>query len=92
LSTTWEEKGAEFGPRQVPLPTEVITLAVRWYLRFGCPQSGRFIYAARRGESASTMRERTASRLAWSVGAISIALMIGALVLMFIDRHAALPD
>jgi hypothetical protein len=38
------------------------------------------------------MRERTASRLAWSVGAISIALMIGALVLMFIDRHAALPD
>jgi len=38
------------------------------------------------------MRPKTASRLAWSVGAFSIALQIGALALMFIDRHATLPD
>jgi len=38
------------------------------------------------------MKPRTASRLAWSIGTFSIALQIGALVLMFIDRHAALPD
>jgi signal transduction histidine kinase len=37
------------------------------------------------------MRPRTASRLAWSVGIFSIALEIGALVLMFGFRHAALP-
>ncbi len=48
--------------------------------------------AARRGESASTMRPRTASRLAWSIGTFSIALMLGALALTFVDRHAALPD
>ena len=39
----------------------------------------------------ATMKPRTASRLAWSVGPFSVALMIGALVLMFIDRHTALP-
>ncbi|HEY3212476.1 MAG TPA: histidine kinase [Actinomycetota bacterium] len=37
------------------------------------------------------MRPRTASRLAWSVGIFSIALMIGALVLMFGYRDATLP-
>ncbi len=37
------------------------------------------------------MKPRTASRLAWSIGTFSIALMVGALALMFIDRHAALP-
>jgi signal transduction histidine kinase len=37
------------------------------------------------------MKPRTTSRLAWSVGVLSIALIIGTLVLMFIDRHAALP-
>jgi signal transduction histidine kinase len=42
-------------------------------------------------ESTTRMRPRTASGLAWSVGIVSIALMIGALVLMFGYRHAALP-
>jgi hypothetical protein len=42
-------------------------------------------------ESMARMRPRTASRLAWSVGSFSIALMIGALVLMFGFRHAAVP-
>jgi hypothetical protein len=37
------------------------------------------------------MKSRTASSWAWSVGTLSIALIIGALVLMFIDRNAALP-
>jgi hypothetical protein len=37
--------------------------------------------------SASTVR-----RMSWSVGLVSIALIIGGLVLMFIDRHVALPD
>jgi signal transduction histidine kinase len=37
------------------------------------------------------MTPKTASRLAWSVGIVSIALMIGALVLMFGYRHAPLP-
>src|SRR5438132_8447099 len=37
------------------------------------------------------MKPKTASRVAWSIGLSSIALMSGALVLMFIDRHAALP-
>jgi len=34
----------------------------------------------------------TARRLAWSVGIVSIALMIAALALMFIDRGSDLPD
>jgi signal transduction histidine kinase len=38
------------------------------------------------------MRPRTASRLAWCVGIVSIVLLIGAIVLMFVDRHAAIPD
>ena len=37
------------------------------------------------------MKQRTASRIAWSVGTLSIGLMIGALVLMFVDRHVTLP-
>ena len=37
------------------------------------------------------MKPRTASRLAWSIGIFSIVLMISTVVLMFIDRHAALP-
>jgi signal transduction histidine kinase len=34
----------------------------------------------------------TARRLAWSVGIVSIALMLAALVLMFLDRGSDLPD
>ena len=37
------------------------------------------------------MKPRTASRVAWSVGTAAIALTVGALVLMFVDRHAVLP-
>jgi signal transduction histidine kinase len=37
------------------------------------------------------VRPSIARRVAWFVGIASIALMVGALVLMFIDRHAALP-
>ncbi len=37
------------------------------------------------------MTPRTAPRLAWSIGTVSIALMTGALVLTFIDRNVALP-
>jgi len=37
------------------------------------------------------MRPRTASRLAWSVGILSAALEVGTLVLMYGNRHAALP-
>ena len=42
-------------------------------------------------QSTTKMRPRTASRFAWSVGIFSIALMIGALVLMFGYRDAVLP-
>jgi signal transduction histidine kinase len=38
------------------------------------------------------MKPRTASRLAWSVGTLSSALIVGALLLMFIDRHSPLPS
>ena len=38
------------------------------------------------------MKAQTASRLAWSIGIISIALMLGQLVVMFIDRNIALPN
>ena len=38
------------------------------------------------------MKPKTSSRLAWSVGAVSIALMAGGLVFLFVDRHAALPS
>jgi signal transduction histidine kinase len=38
------------------------------------------------------VKAKSVSRLAWSVGIVSIALLIGVLVLMFIDRHVALPD
>ena len=34
----------------------------------------------------------TARRLAWSVGIVSIALLLAALVLMFVDRGSDLPD
>jgi signal transduction histidine kinase len=37
------------------------------------------------------MRPRTASGLAWSVGIVSMALVVGTLILMFGYRHAALP-
>ena len=33
----------------------------------------------------------TARRLAWSVGIVSIVLMVAALVLMFVDRESDLP-
>ena len=39
----------------------------------------------------ATMKAKTASRLAWSVGIISILLMLGQLAVMFIDRNVALP-
>ena len=34
----------------------------------------------------------TARRLAWSVGIVSIALLVATLVLMFVDRGSDLPD
>jgi signal transduction histidine kinase len=37
------------------------------------------------------MTPKTASRVAWSVGIVSIALMIGELVLMFGSRHSPVP-
>jgi signal transduction histidine kinase len=37
------------------------------------------------------MRRETASRLARSIGLSAIALMVAGLVLMFVDRHAAVP-
>src|SRR5439155_10190957 len=42
--------------------------------------------------SASSMKRGVASRLAWSIGTSSIALMIGSLVLAYLDRHTRLPD
>jgi signal transduction histidine kinase len=42
-------------------------------------------------ESTTRMRPRTVSGLVWSVGIFSIALMVGALILMFGYRHATLP-
>src|SRR5438445_1779136 len=60
-----------------------------------CPASGScwhtFVSAAGRREWAATMKPRTASRLAWSIGTFSIAMMMAQLVLMFVDRHAVLP-
>ena len=38
------------------------------------------------------MSSRTASRLAWAIGIVSIALMLGALAVMYIDRGVTLPD
>src|SRR5437762_3513063 len=38
------------------------------------------------------MTAPTARRVAWSVGTLSILLMIGALVFLFVDRHAKLPS
>jgi divalent metal cation (Fe/Co/Zn/Cd) transporter len=38
----------------------------------------------------STMKAKTSSRLAWSIGIVSIALILAQLVVMFIDRNAAL--
>ena len=38
------------------------------------------------------MKAKTSSRLAWSIGIVSIALILAQLVVMFIDRNAALPD
>ena len=37
------------------------------------------------------MKPKTVSRLAWSVGIVSIVLMLAALVLTFVDRHVAMP-
>jgi signal transduction histidine kinase len=36
------------------------------------------------------MKPRTASRLPWSVGTFSIALMMGSLAMMYVDRHTGL--
>ena len=38
------------------------------------------------------MKSRTSSRLAWSVGIFAITLILGALVVKFIDRNVALPE
>jgi len=38
------------------------------------------------------MRASTARRAAWSIGIPSIALMVAGLVIMFVDRHATLPQ
>ena len=38
------------------------------------------------------MKTKSASRLAWSVGIVAIALTLGQLVVMFIDRNVALPN
>jgi signal transduction histidine kinase len=38
------------------------------------------------------MKPKTVSRLAWSIGIVSIALTLAALALMFADRHVAMPD
>jgi signal transduction histidine kinase len=38
------------------------------------------------------MRASTARRMAWSIGILSIGLMLAGLVFMFVDRHAVLPD
>ena len=37
------------------------------------------------------MTSRTASRLAWAIGIVSIVLMVGALALMYVDRGTVLP-
>jgi signal transduction histidine kinase len=37
------------------------------------------------------MKPKVVSGLAWSIGTMSIALMVGALFLMFVDRNAVLP-
>jgi signal transduction histidine kinase len=39
-----------------------------------------------------SMKPSTSRRIAWSVGLLSIALLSGALVIMFLDRNAALPN
>ena len=38
------------------------------------------------------MREWTARRLAWSIGLVSIGLLTGAIVLMYLDRATILPE
>lgn len=38
------------------------------------------------------MKAKTASGLAWSIGIVAIALTLGQLVVMFIDRNVALPN
>jgi signal transduction histidine kinase len=38
------------------------------------------------------VKESTARRTAWSIGILSIALMIAGLIIMFVDRHVVLPE
>jgi signal transduction histidine kinase len=38
------------------------------------------------------VRESTARRVAWSIGILSIALMVAGLVIRFVNRHAILPQ
>jgi signal transduction histidine kinase len=38
------------------------------------------------------VKESTARRTAWSIGILSIALMIAGLIIMFVDRHVVLPQ
>jgi signal transduction histidine kinase len=37
------------------------------------------------------VKQRTAARLAWTIGLLSIALMVGQLAFMFVDRHGVYP-
>ena len=37
------------------------------------------------------MKQRTASRLAWSIGLLSVAMIVASIVLMFLDRRTVLP-
>ena len=38
------------------------------------------------------MKASTARLMAWSIGILSIALMIAGLIIMFVDRHVVLPE
>jgi signal transduction histidine kinase len=38
------------------------------------------------------VKRRTAAAIAWPIGLASIAMIVGTIVLMFIDRHAAIPS
>jgi signal transduction histidine kinase len=38
------------------------------------------------------MKASTARRMAWSIGILSIALMVAGLIIMFVDRHVVLPE
>src|SRR5207237_5052162 len=79
------------GGSAAPAPPEVATLVPDGASspnRSGAP---RFPSRPTPDRISETMKPRTTTRLAWATGLATIALMAGALVLMFVDRHAALP-